>query len=42
MVNTLSGYGTAEIDGVLSEEEWDGAYIIPVFGGKSEARRCYL
>lgn len=34
---TLSGYGTAEIDGVISEKEWDGAHIIPVFGGKSEA-----
>lgn len=33
----LSGYGTAEIDGIRSLGEWDDAYVIPVFGGKSEA-----
>jgi len=33
----LSGYGTAQIDGIRSVGEWDGAYVIPVFGGKSEA-----
>ena len=33
----LSGYGTAQIDGLRSVGEWDDAYVIPVFGGKSEA-----
>ena len=32
----LSGYGTAEIDGVRSAGEWDDAYVISVFGGKSD------
>jgi len=26
-----------KIDGIISEKEWDGAHMIPVFGGKSEA-----
>jgi len=33
----LSGYGTAQIDGLRSLGEWDDAYVIPVFGGKSDA-----
>ncbi|MDX1441468.1 MAG: CFI-box-CTERM domain-containing protein [Nitrosopumilaceae archaeon] len=33
----LSGYGTATIDGERSLGEWDGAHIIPVFGGKSDS-----
>jgi len=33
----LSGYGTAQIDGLRSLGEWDEAYVIPVFGGKSDA-----
>ncbi|MGD8299979.1 MAG: hypothetical protein PVG77_04685 [Nitrosopumilaceae archaeon] len=33
----LSGYGTATIDGIRSLGEWDGAHIIPVFGGKSDS-----
>ena len=35
----LSGYGTAEIDGILSAGEWDDAYVISVFGGKSDGSR---
>ena len=33
----LSGYGTATIDGLRSLGEWDGAHVIPVFGGKSDS-----
>ncbi|MEJ2259043.1 MAG: hypothetical protein P8X78_00755 [Nitrosopumilaceae archaeon] len=33
----LSGYGTATIDGIRSLGEWDGAHIVPVFGGKSDS-----
>jgi len=33
----LSGYGTANIDGIRSLGEWDGAHIISVFGDKSDS-----
>lgn len=33
----LSGYGTAKIDGVRSSGEWGNAYVISVFGGKSDS-----
>lgn len=35
--DSLSGYGTATIDGLRSLGEWDGAHVIPVFGGKSDS-----
>ena len=38
----LSGYGTAEIDGVRSAGEWDDAYVISVFGGKSDGSRLLV
>ena len=38
----LSGYGTAEIDGVRSAGEWDDAYVISVFGGKSDGSSLLL
>ncbi|MDH3610922.1 MAG: hypothetical protein OEM79_04090 [Nitrosopumilus sp.] len=38
----LSGYGTAEIDGNRSVGEWDDAYVISVFGGKSDGSRLLV
>jgi hypothetical protein len=38
----LSGYGTAEIDGIRSLGEWDDAFVIPLFGGKSEASKLLV
>ena len=38
----LSGYGTATIDGMRSLGEWDGAHVIPVFGGKSDSNMLLI